>query len=197
LICMEVGTDVRLDSPVRSYGDNPDIIVNISGRSWGFACKVLGGNSPITMFNRLDEGLKQIERSPAEIGCVVFNLKNQIDHDETWPILNPREYAAGETPTYGNWTSLDGPLNIFRSLARQRQDSLVGVNGAENIRMLFAGSKSIPGALLFLQTAIGLKLQDEPLANVVLGLFSLMDLGGVSSGDFDVLRRLNDAMHHR
>lgn len=198
LICLEVGTDVRLEGPVTSYGDNPDIIVDISGRTWGFACKVLGGNSPITMFNRLEKGIKQIEQSPAEIGCVVFNLKNQIDHDETWPILNLTEYAAGkETPTYGNWRSLDGPLNIFRSLARQRQDSLEDVNGLENIRMLFAGKKSIPGALLFLQTAIGLKLRDEPLANLVLGLFSLIDLCGVSSEDFAVLDKLNDAMHHR
>ena len=198
LICLEVGTDVRLDGPVKSYGDNPDVIVNIGGRTWGFACKVLGGYSPITMFERLEEGVKQIDRSSAEIGCVVFNLKNQIDHDETWPILNPIEYAAGdETPTYGNWKSLDGPLNIFRSLARQRQDSLVQINGADSVRMLFAGSKSIHGALLFLQTAIGLKLRKEPLVNMVLGLFSLADLGGVSSEEFAVLDRLNNAMHHR
>lgn len=198
LICLEVGTDVRLDGPVTSYGDNPDVIVNISGRTWGFACKVLGGISPITMFERLEEGLEQIKHSPAEIGCVVFNLKNQIDHDKTWPILNPTEYVAGKkTPTYGNWKNLDDPLDILRSLARQRQDSVEEVNGVENIRTLFAGSKSIPGALLFLQTAIGLKLRDEPLANMVLGLFSLMDLCGVSSEDFAVLNRLNDAMHHR
>jgi hypothetical protein len=198
LICLEIGTDVRLDGPATSYGDNPDVIVNIGGRRWGFACKVLGGHSPITMFERLEEGVKQIEQSHAEIGCVVFNLKNQIDHDETWAIQNPAEYAAGkDTPIYRYWRNLNDPLNVLRSLARQRQDSLEKVNGVENIRKLFAGRKSIPGALLFLQTAIGLKLPDEPLANMVLGLFSLMDLCGVSSGDFAVLHRLNDAMHHR
>src|SRR5437588_3673218 len=78
LVCLEVGTKLELEGPVKSYGDNPDILIDLDGRRWGFACKVLSGSSPITMFDRLEEGVNQIEASPAEIGCTIINLKNQI-----------------------------------------------------------------------------------------------------------------------
>lgn len=195
LICLEIGTNTCLDSPVRSYGDNPDILTNLDGRRWGFACKVPSGTSPITLFERLKEGIKQIERSPAETGCVIFNLKNYIDHDKTWPLNNPDEYAAGkETPTYRCWANLVSPLNILRANALECQRQLITVNGRENVRALFCGRKSISGALFFLQTTTALQFLEGPV-NTVLGLFHLMN-EEVSSVDAAVLNKLNDAMHH-
>jgi hypothetical protein len=195
LICLECGADISLDGPMQSYGDNPDILVNLDARRWGFACKVLSGKSPITMFDRLKEGIEQIERSPAQIGCVVFNLKNRIDHDKTWPLVNPQQYAAAkETPTYAYWADVSDPTNILRAHARECHRELVTAYGAEHVRMLFNNKKSITGALLFLQTMTGLQFSEGPV-NTVLGLFHLMD-EGVSPADAAVLNKLNDALHH-
>ncbi len=195
LVCVEIGTDTSLDGPVHSYGNNPDILTHLDGRLWGLACKVLSGRSPKTMFDRLKEGIDQIERSPAEIGCVIINLKNQIDHEKTWPLLNPKKYAAGEeTPTYGSWADDRAPVEILRQHARECHTDFITANGADNVRKLLTGKKSIPGALLFLQTVVAIEFVEGPV-NSVLRYFYLMD-EEVAPADAQVLDRLNDAMHH-
>jgi hypothetical protein len=196
LVCLDVGTDVELDGPVESYGDNPDILVTLAGRRWGFACKVLFGWSPITMFERLEDGIRQVERSPAEVGCTIINLKNQIEHDETWPLVNPEEHATGkQTPTFGAWRNIQHPRDILLRLAQRRHEELVSVNGDEAIQSLLTGKKSIAGALLFLQTATALASPRGPV-NSTVGVFSLMRLGDIDQRDLTALDRLNDAMHH-
>ena len=197
LVCLEIGTNLALDGPIESFGDNPDILVDLDGRHWGFACKVLYGSSPITMFDRLEEGVQQVAASPAEIGCTIINLKNQIDHNETWPLANPGEYEAGkETPTFGAWKNIEYPRDILRALADKRHNELVDTNGQAAIDSLFAGSKSIPGGLLFLQTATALASPRGPV-NSTIGIFSLMKLGSTTPAIWKTLDRLNDAMHHR
>jgi hypothetical protein len=195
LICLEVGGETALDHPLTSYGDNPDILTTFDGKRWGLACKVMSGRSPITVFERIEEGLRQIETSPAEIGAVIINLKNVIDHDRTWPLLNAADYAAGrDTPTYASWPSYQQPLALLRQTALSCHQALISANGRENVRSLFNGRKSIPGVILFLQTATSVQLAEGP-ANTVLGVFSLID-EGVSRSQSAILDKLNDAMHH-
>ena len=195
LLCLEIGTDTRVDGPVHSYGDNPDILTRLNGRIWGFACKVLSGRSPKTMFDRLKEGIEQIETSPAEVGCVIINLKNQIDHDKTWPLLNADKFAAGkETPTYGSWTDYRAPVELLHKHARECHSDFLAENGARNVRKVLTGKKSIPGALLFLQTITSVQFVEGP-TNTVLRYFYLMD-EEVSDADAAILDRLNDAVHH-
>ena len=196
LVCLEVGTNLELEGPVKSYGDNPDILIDLDGRRWGFACKVLSGSSPITMFDRLEEGVNQIEASPAEIGCTIINLKNQIDHNETWPLDNPDEYAKGAIPRFGAWHSIEYPRDILSALADRRHEELVSVNGDAAIKLLFAGRKSVPAALLFLQTATAIASPHGPV-NSTIGIFNLMCLGEIVPTTITTLDRLNDAMHHR
>jgi hypothetical protein len=195
LVCLEIGAGTQLDGPVLSYGDNPDILTRLDGRLWGFACKVLSGRSPKTMFDRLREGIDQIENSPAEIGCVIINLKNQIDHDKTWPLLNAEEYAAGtDTPTYGSWTDKSKAFDVIGEHARRCHKDFIEANGGDNVRNLLIGKKSIPGAVLFLQTVAAIQFVEGPV-NSVLRYFYVMN-EEVSRADREVLDRLNDAMHH-
>jgi hypothetical protein len=63
LLCVPLSTDVELDHPTASKGNNPDILSTIDGRRWGFACKVLSGLSVITMFENIEKGVDQIEKS--------------------------------------------------------------------------------------------------------------------------------------
>ena len=197
LVCLEAGRNLQVEEPHQSYGDNPDILVDLDGRRWGFACKVLYGRSPITLFERLQKGVDQIEASPAEIGCTIVNLKNQIDHEETWVLANPDAHAHGtETPTFGAWRDIAHPRDILSGLAQRRHEELVAVNGEDAIQPLFEGKKSIRGALLFLQTATALASPHGPV-NTTVGIFSLMILGDIAPAALKTLDRLNHAMHHR
>ena len=200
LIAAKTGKDVKMDHPERPRGDNPDVLVTLNGVRWGFACKVLSGNSPLTVFERLEEGIRQIENSEAEKGCVVFNLKNKIDHDRTWPVLNEAEYRAGKAePLFGAWRRKEDALQLLLSLGCKEHEELLRVNSNEETEALFVGKKAIPGGLLFLQTATSVQsngLSPHPMMTT-LGAFILMNLFGVSSADWATLDGLNDAMHHR
>src|SRR5207245_2399261 len=105
---------------------NPDVLSTFDGVRWGFACKVLNSPtfSPLTMFERLSDGIEQIEKSPAQVGCVVLNFKNVIDHNRTWPIRNPREVKAGHDPEFGawKWKHRDRPVEILVACAEEWQE---------------------------------------------------------------------------
>ena len=75
---------LELDDPFNSKGKNPDVLAKIDGTIWGFACKTPNGSSAKTMFERLEEGVDQIEVSRAQRGTVYFNFRNVIDHEQTW-----------------------------------------------------------------------------------------------------------------
>lgn len=89
LAAMGTGQDVRLDDPDSSSGgDNPDVIARmLDGRRWGFACKVINGDAPMTLFQNIEKGVDQIERSDCDVGLVVVSLKNRLPHDEVFPVL--------------------------------------------------------------------------------------------------------------
>ncbi|MCG3148284.1 MAG: hypothetical protein PCFJNLEI_01727 [Verrucomicrobiae bacterium] len=196
LISLRVGKDVSTDDPNHSKGDNPDVIVTLEEKRWGLACKVLNGFSPLTMFERLEEGVNQIENSPkVETGCVVFNLKNVLDHNLLWPILNLDQFRSGKLPYFAAWPSLDCPLSVLLEVAGQKHRDLVEVNTEPELRKLFHGKKATPGALLFLQTGTALRTSVGPLMTSV-GVFVYMDL--FETGQCPkALNLLNYAMHHR
>jgi hypothetical protein len=100
-LALQCGTNISLDSPRKSKGDNPDVLADIAGKRWGIACKVLHSLSPEGFIQNLEKGLDQIERSPAAVGVVMFNLKNVIDHDRYWPITAPARPEDGIEAEYG------------------------------------------------------------------------------------------------
>lgn len=193
LICMEKGTHVRLDNPNSSKGDNPDVLATILGQRWGFACKTMYSTSPKTMFDRICEGLDQIDNSEAEIGCVVINFRNLIDHDRAWPILNEEEVRNGDVPIFG--CPLD-PSIIGRDLALlacRKQAEIEASVGKDVIQATFQGRKSVSGYLTYLQTSAGIVLPVGPIPSSVGALF-LAQFGDVSR-HLRVFELLNSAMH--
>jgi hypothetical protein len=75
------------------------VIVTIGGVRWAFACKMMMGVSPVSLFDRIEDGVEQIDRvatpkGPVQRGVVVISLKNRFDHNEFWPILNSEQYAG-------------------------------------------------------------------------------------------------------
>ncbi|MCY2924938.1 MAG: hypothetical protein NT031_05780 [Planctomycetota bacterium] len=197
LICLTVGSNVRMDDPNNAKGDNPDVLVSIKGNDWGFACKVINGKSPLTMYERLEEGVRQIKDSAAVRGCVIFNLRNVIDHDLTWPMLNDEEHRTNKAaPILGVRPNIGPVIDYLQNLGGMQHSQLEEANSRQKIDQIILGTKSIPGALLFLQTTTGVRTSVGPMATTV-GIFTLMELAPVQEDDFEVLRLLNEAMHHR
>jgi hypothetical protein len=76
LLCMDIGTNIRLDHPDNSKGDNPDILLEYAGSKWGIACKAMHTENIKTLFERIEDGTRQINNSEAEKGIVIVNMKN-------------------------------------------------------------------------------------------------------------------------
>ena len=104
LVLLDVSDDVKLAHPDLEDTSNPDILAEIDGRLWGFACKVVYGSSGKTFFGNLKKGVEQIEVSKAAIGCVLVNFRNQLDHASCWPILNEDEWRSGREPIFAAYT---------------------------------------------------------------------------------------------
>lgn len=197
LICLRIGKNVELAPPEDSTGDNPDVLADIEGRKWGFACKVMNCNpNSLTLFDRWEEAAKQIQKSPADIGCTFFNLRNWIDHDIVWPILNPSEYQEGKEPIYGSL-----PFNVIngylQSLAVGFHNEFVEQNGAESIEnVLRKSSKVLPVILAFMQSTGSVLSSVGPMASTV-GTLSIWPFRELEANDWNVLRIMNNSLHHR
>ena len=197
LACLPLSSDVILDNPHNAQGDNPDVLAVVDGRRWGFACKVLNGTSPLTMFERLEVGINQIEVSPADTGFVFFNFKNLIDHLRAWPLVNEVAYLRGEEePVYGSWPSIAPVLRQLDEFMNTRWTDCVDYNGAENVGRLFAGKKSMPGAAVYMATATSLTTSTGPLATEA-GQMAVMQYSEVPTEGLAVLDGMNAVLRGR
>jgi len=155
LACLSFGSNISMDDPFESIGDNPDILLETGGRSWGIACKVMNSPSPLTFYERLADGIDQIERSPADTGVVVFNVKNLIDHDKTWPLeTSPlvRELVTGSPIAR---TGIEPVAVMLQKTADSIVNGLREENSLEKVCSLFEGKRTIPAFAQVLQTATG------------------------------------------
>lgn len=195
-VCLTFATDVVLDDPNSAKGTNPDVLFTFRGKRWGLACKVLGGSSPLTLYERVEDGIRQIENSPAQSGFVVVNMRNQIDHDAMWPLQKAGDRKLGVEPTWGVWRSHEDATAelLRRSCAKFR--SFLDENGEEAIKKLIANSRAQPAILLFIQTTVTVRRDGRPVPTR-LGLFHRWDLGPVSAESDECLIALNNALHHR
>lgn len=196
LLCVPIATELELDDPAKSKGNNPDILAVIDRRTWGFACKVLSGSSAITMFDNLAKGIDQIDKSAAEVGVVVLKLTNVVDHELTWPVLNRDKVLAGGEPVCGSWRNEVPVLGYLNSIHEMKHAELEQVNGRAQIEALVRGRKTLTAALTFLQTATSLSTLSGPMPSTV-GQLGLMEFDPIAQADFDVIRRLNEVLHSR
>jgi hypothetical protein len=196
LLCVPLSPDIELDHPVKPTGHNPDILATIDGRRWVFACKVISGHSAITLFDNIAKGIDQIQDSEAEIGVVILKLTNIVDHELTWPLLNPDEVAASGEPILGVRANERTVLTYLHSIHAMKHAELEQVNGRPAIEGLVRGKKTLTGAVSFLQTVTSILSTRGPLPTTV-GQLGLMEFDPIAQVDFDVIQRLNEILHSR
>lgn len=189
--------NVLLDNPVRSTGNNPDILVDIESVRWGFACKALHSKSSETFFKNLEKGIDQIERSDASTGVVVFNLKNVLNHDDYWRITNRQQFLAGADPLFNAFANREAAFLKLTADADSIRKAIVDDIEPQNWVRLFDGKKAIPAFLLFVQMCAGMH-HDGGVHPSLFGYFSMTPIGhDPTLNQMTVLRALNRAMHNQ
>lgn len=197
LLCMSFATNVRLDDPKNSKGDNPDIMFDFNNQKWAIACKAIHSKNEKTLYDTLEKGTEQINRSCAEKGIVLVNFKNIIDRNQIWPIHNQDQFEKnGEEPLFGCFPNIDGPVKILQSYGCDYQKKLIDTIGLESLLKLSESKKCPQGFLIFLQavTAVQHEGQCPP---TILKTFNLVQFDNVATEYKELANKLNESMHNR
>jgi hypothetical protein len=98
--------------------DEPDVSLEFRG-PWQLACKTTNSASPVTLLDRLEEGVTQALRGPANYGLVVLGVGNRIDHEAFLPLVADSEAWA----SYEDARQALGRLSSeFDKVAREIRD---------------------------------------------------------------------------
>jgi hypothetical protein len=192
---MQHGTDVELDDPKNPRGDNPDVLATISARRWGFACKVAHSRNGKTIFDSIRKGVKQIEVSPAEVGLVVVNIKNIIQHDDYWSILNLDEWRSGQSPVFSGYPSADDAVAALNEEVSGIAQQIIKDVDPGDLVETFLGKKSIPAIAFYVAMAIGTVLLSSPMPASV-GFIRMFEVAQVRPEDEEHLSLVNDGMQY-
>ena len=195
LVLLDVSDEVILDHPSSAKGDNPDVLAMIDGQCWGFACKTIYGASGKTFYDNLKKGVEQIEVAPkAQVGIVVMNFRNIINHEKCWPILNEAEYRTGAEPIFAAYSRPEEFVrqHIFETVT-QKCNQVVAEIGPLNVKNLFASKKALPAFLAFCQTRTGKVNALGPIPMSVT-MLSVGWFGDIQAHQ-GVIERINLALH--
>lgn len=208
LAAVRMGAAVTVDDPNVSKGDNPDVLADYAGTAWGFACKVISGDAPATLFERIEDGIDQIERSRATRGFVVISFKNRFDHEIGMPSMGVGDDGEPLLGTHRDHASVVAALRRF---AEERLAAMAMHATEPEVAKLFQGKKALPGVLVVSQTTAGVRLpagvappglNGAPVVARVgfLHLISLESTPLVGPSRFDagtaqMLHALNQALH--
>lgn len=161
---IQIGSDITLDPPEGSSGDNPDVLVTILGQRWGIACKYLHKVHPEGIAAHLVKGLDQIEKSQAEIGVVMFNVSGTLPHDGIWP-LAPMSDSAELGPVA--WPDAGAPFSVLQNALDHINATITQYLPVGHLEGLFKGKKSIPTFLLWGDTVSAVRIDGKPTATRV------------------------------
>lgn len=197
LLCMSFAINIRLDNPKNSKGDNPDVMFDFKNTKWAIACKALHSNKEKTLYDTIETGTNQINRSNADKGLVVVNFKNIIDRNQVWPIINQQQFEQGnEEPLFGCFPSIDAPLKILYSYGCEFHKKLIDTIGLENLIKL-SSSKKVPfGFLIFLQALTAVQYNGQCPATI-LKTFNFVQFADFTDEYKELANKLNEAMHDR
>jgi hypothetical protein len=149
-LCMSFCDHISLDHPIKSIGDNPDVIADIRGKKWGFACKTIHTSNSQTIYENIKKAIEQIERANVELGIPVINLKNVLPHDEE---IWPKEH---------HFLSEDEPISVIKKHVDIIDSTLRNEIGDEVLKDQFKNKKSLPGILYIAQSATSVLLRRGP-----------------------------------
>jgi hypothetical protein len=198
-LALLAGGSITVDSPRRSRGDNPDVITQFNGRSWGLACKVLHSDNPRGYRDHLVKGVEQIEAAPAvDRGVVVFNLKNRVPHATVWPLESDPD--TGAVIDYHWFESHETPVQIAAEWATSMflGPVIEEFGGQAAVDAFFRGKKAAAQTLNFVPVITGC-IDKGQRAYTKLNIFKKLAVGtGPTLPETqELLQALSHAANHR
>ena len=196
LLCMSFAANIDLDDPNNSKGDNPDIMFDYKGIRWAIACKAMHSDKEKTLYDTIEKGSDQINKSQADRGIVIVNFKNIVDRNKIWPIINEDQVNKNkEEPLFGCFPSIDGPVNILRNYGCDYQNKLVETIGAENLVKL--KSDKCPAAFVIFLQALTAVHHNGLCPPTILKTLHLVLFDSIDDEYKNLIVKLNEAMHDR
>ena len=199
LAVMGLGTGIELDDPLSSHGDNPDVLINIGPSCWGFACKVMHGQSAMTLFERILEGMEQIEASRADTGIVVLNFRNRLPHDD---LFVRRATPGAKEAELGIYLDPRQACDELAVLCYRALDEMEAHVTRDAVGRAIAGRKALPAVAVIAQTTVGSLTSAGPTTThlrtmVVRDLLEHPAWSAPVKAQLKVLTMLNDALQDR
>jgi len=195
-LLIHIGEDIELDHPQNAKGDNPDILITIKDRRWGFACKAVHSPKEKSIFQNIEKACKQIAASEAEVGIPVINMKNVIDHNALWPLLNESQVNSGEHPIWGTFFDANDASKILQAYVLELREKYQTDEWATEFEILFASKKNVLPAVVFvLQAGCSILMDGQPFPSK-LNVMSILPFGKLDGADSDVIHNLNEMMQN-
>ncbi len=138
-LAVHCGEDIRLDHPTHARGDNPDILLSYRNRTWALAIKTPSSRHGQTLFENIEKAGQQIERSGADKGLIILNVKNIIDHEALWR---------------GSFVSLKDAIAALKTEIAKVCEAANKDRLASDWDAVFAGSKTVLPVLLIGQSVV-------------------------------------------
>jgi hypothetical protein len=189
-LAMQCGSDVCLDHPKQSAGDNPDVLATIGNQRWGIACKVIQSLNPEGFIQHLEKGIDQIEKSSAEVGVVLFNLMSVLDYEALWPVKKPANPKTNEEAELVCFTDPSVPYNLLLRQAQLIGARLKGYLPNGYLESVFQQKKTIPGFILWAHATTAVLMDGKPTPSS-LRVMNLQTAKPVDSSHRRVLECLN------
>jgi hypothetical protein len=193
LAVYDIGSNTTLDGPEGSGTSSPDVMTVLLKQRWGWECKTVNGSAIKSIYDLIAKGVDQIEAS-ADTGIVVLNLKNLIDHERFFPILNSEDYRKGAEPIFGAFVDVDAATTILRNQVDGIREGLMNEIGVQEFASTFQGKKTIPAVLLVSQTVLGVASVVGPIPSL-LTVLSIIPISPLSPEQSLVVNAFNASIH--
>jgi hypothetical protein len=119
-------------------------------------------------------------------------MKNAIDHNQAWPLVNPDAYKHGASPEYGSHHTAEEITERSAGTARTFHQDMLNQEGEQHVLEVFAGSKARPVAIQYLHTVAAVTCCGTTMATPLQFLLAKTDDRGRA-----VAEKLNRALQHR
>jgi len=168
---------------------------SFENRRWGIACKVLHSPQIQSIIDNVIKGLEQIEKSESDTGFVLISLRNIIDYDDFWPILNKEEFLKNnEEPLFGSYLVKEIPAKKLENYVLDIQDKLQTDIGIKELLNIFKNKKAQPVVVVFLQGATGIIDNGSPVFSL-LGFLGMLRMKEVPNYAVKVLEIISDKIN--
>lgn len=118
-----------------AMADEPDVSITDSP-SWDIACKAIESPNPVTIGDRVEEGIEQVLHFNNDYGLVVFGVTNRVGHEHFLPLLDPDDNVWGSYTSFGPPVQMlkDSISRISADITRQAATRFHGARNATKFR---------------------------------------------------------------